>query len=173
MNSVCPLAIWLPLLIGAQPFPSGYQSYQDRPKQILATEHNGLPDQLFYDSAELLARGNLLGTWRASYVEHNGASRPDVAAGLTMKFTRGRIELLQTGRPTVLVAYNVNIAKVPAGLIWSVPQSESGVMFQDGIYYLEGDTLVICMARTNAPPATQFVTLPGDGRTLFVLQRAR
>src|SRR5262245_2446437 len=135
MSSAFSLVVSLPLLIGAQPLQPG-PGYQDRVRQMIPTEHDGLPDQLFYDSTELLSRANLVGNWRASYVEHNGASRPDVAAGLTMKFTRGRIEMTQTDRPPVLVAYNLNIAKVPAGLIWSVPQSYTGIMFQDGIYYL-------------------------------------
>jgi len=51
-----------------------------------------------------------------------------------------------------------------------VPSSGT-VTFQDGIYSQEGNTLVICLAEINAPAATQFLTQPNDGRTLFVLQR--
>jgi len=134
MCYAAPLFVVLPLLIGAQPsLPPSASTYQERLKQILPTERNGLPDIVFLDSPELLARSNLVGTWRASYLEHDGQSHPEIAAGLTMKFSRGRIELMQRARPTVVVAYNVVTSKIPSGLIWSLPSS-GGVMLQDGIY---------------------------------------
>src|SRR5262245_4169051 len=172
MISAFPLACLVPFLAGAQPSLPPGPSYQERPQQVVSTPRDGLPDALFYDSAELMARSNFVGTWKASYVEHGGTSRPDIASGVTMKFTRGRIEMMQRGRPTIVVAYNVIPSKTPAGIVWSLP-STGEMTYQDGVYYLEGDTLVFCMAATNAPAATQFVTLPGDGKTLFVLQRNR
>jgi len=123
-----------------------------------------------FNAADLMARNSLMGVWQGSYFMKDGESHPAVAAGLQMKFSRGRLELIQSGRPPIVVAYNVNPAKSPAGFLWKVPSSAT-VTFQDGIYSQEGDTLVICLAEINAPAATQFMTQPGDGRTLFVLQR--
>jgi hypothetical protein len=170
MTCLGPIVVLLPLLICGQLSQSSANAYKEQLSQILPTERNGLPDALLLGSPELLARSNLVGTWRASYLEHGGDSRPDVAAGLELKIYRGRIDLMQRGRPTVVVSYSVIPARIPSGFLWSLP-STSGVMFQDGIYYLEGDTLVICLAGTNAPAATQFVTQHGDHRTLYVLQR--
>ena len=170
MICACPFVVVLPLMICGQLTQSSASAYQEQLLQILPTEHNGLPDALLLSSPELLARSNLVGTWRASYLEHGGAARPDIAAGLELKFSRGRIDLMQRGRPTVTVSYTVIPARIPSGFLWSLP-NPSGVTFQDGIYYLEGDTLVICLANINAPAATQFVTQHGDQRTLYVLQR--
>jgi uncharacterized protein (TIGR03067 family) len=170
MICACPIVVLLPLMICGQLTQSSESAYQERLGQILPTERNGLPVGLLLGSPELLARSNLVGTWRASYLEHGGESRPDVAAGLELKINRGRIDLMQRGRPTIVVSYSVIPARIPSGFLWSLPNS-NGAAFQDGIYYLEGDTLVICLAGTNAPAATQFVTQHGDQRTLYVLQR--
>jgi uncharacterized protein (TIGR03067 family) len=128
------------------------------------------PGVAAFNAADMIARNSLVGVWQGTYFEHHGESRPAVAAGLQMKFSRGRLELLQSGRPPIVVAFNINPAKTPSGFLWKVPNSGT-VAFQDGIYSQEGNTLVICLAEINAPAATQFLTQPGDGKTLFVLQR--
>jgi len=170
MNCLSPIVVLLPVLVAAQPTPSsqGVYSAQERPTELAAGPAQ--PGAAAFNAADLMARNSLVGVWQGTYFEHNGESRPAVAAGLQMKFSRGRLELIQGGRPPIVVAYNINPAKTPSGFLWKVPSSAT-VTFQDGIYSQEGDTLVICLAAINAPAATQFLTQPGDGKTLFVLQR--
>lgn len=172
MSCVLPLAVLLPVVLAAQPMLPPEVSYSRQPYPALAPPTR--PDQPgveAYSEAESLLRSNLVGTWQAVYFEHDGQSQPEVAAGLQMKFSRGRLELLQTGRPPLIVAYNVNPSKSPAGFLWKLPYASS-VTFQDGIYHVSGNRLAICLSAINTPPAWKFLTQPGDGKTLFVLERS-
>jgi uncharacterized protein (TIGR03067 family) len=170
MNCAVPIALFAQLAIGAQPPLPAPQSYPVRPSPSEIAPGPTDPGVEAMKTADLLARDYLVGTWQATYFEIDGQSRPDVAAGLHMRFTRGRLELMQSGRPAIVVAYNVNPSKTPSGFLWKVPNAP-GITFQDGIYSQEGNTVTICLAAVNAPAATQFLTQPSDGRTLFVLQR--
>jgi uncharacterized protein (TIGR03067 family) len=169
MNSLISFVL-VPVLLSAQPpappTPAAYPAPQSAGATLPGPARPGTEA---YQAADLLARDSLFGTWRATYFEINGESRPDLATGLFMKFTRGRLELMQSGRPTIVVSYNVNPAKTPAGFVWRLPGG--GVTFQDGIYSQETGLLTICLSGVNSPAATQFLTQPGDGRTLFVLER--
>ena len=44
---------------------------------------------------------------------------------------------------------------------------------QKGIYWLDGDTLALCLGAVNKGRATEFLTQPHDGRTLFLLERIK
>jgi len=170
MNCLSSFAALLPVLLAAQPAAPvpGVYGTQESPTELAAGPEQ--PGAAAFNAADLTARNGLVGVWQGAYFEHNGESLPAVAAGLQMKFSRGRLELIQGGRPPIVVAYSINPAKTPSGFLWKVPGSGT-IAFQDGIYGQEGNTLVICLAEINAPAATQFLTQPGDGRTLFVLQR--
>jgi uncharacterized protein (TIGR03067 family) len=168
MNCICQLVVLLPLVISVPPtVPEG--ETRERQSLLYGIERDGLPLAAIVDSPEVQVRTTLVGTWQASYFEFSGQARPDLAAGLQMKFTRGRLELMQRGRPTIVVGYNVNPERTPAGFTWRLP--DGGLTFQDGVYYLEGDTLVICIAKINSTGATQFMTKPADGKSLFVMRR--
>jgi len=170
MNCLTQFAALLPLLVAAQPvapLPGVYRPLEDASAIAAGPDQPGV---VAFNAADLLARKNLVGVWQATYFEHNGESRPDVAAGLQMKFSRGRLELMQRGRPTIVVAYSVNPTKSPTGFLWKLSSPDT-IAFQDGIYVQDGDTLVICLAAINSPAASQFLTQPNDGRSLFVLRR--
>lgn len=158
----------LPLIAAAQPTMSQAET-RERQSALYGLERDGLPLAAILEAPDVQVKAALVGTWQASYFEHSGQSRPDVAADIQMKFTRGKLELIQRGRKPITVAYNVSPQRTPAGFVWRLP--DGGITFQDGVYYLEGDTLVICLATVNAGPAAQFVTQPGDGKTLYVLRR--
>lgn len=161
--------IWLALAVQPPPPPPpAAASPQQRAEAIAPGPEQPGPAAL--QAADLIARNGLIGTWQGTDFEINGQSRPEIAAGLQMRFSRGRLELMQRGRPTMVLAYNVNPTKSPTGFTWRLPQ-DVGIMFQDGIYSQEDGTLVICLASINAPGATQFLTQPSDGRTLFVLKK--
>jgi uncharacterized protein (TIGR03067 family) len=167
MTCISQLAVLLPLVITVQPTLPESETRQQQ-DLLYGIERDGLPLAAILNSPAVQVRTGLVGTWQASRFEMNGQSRPDVAAQIQMKFTRGRLELMQTGRPPIVVAYSVDPERTPAGFVWRLPGE---LAFQDGVYYLEGDTLVICLARVNSPAAAQFVTQPGDGKTLYVMRR--
>jgi uncharacterized protein (TIGR03067 family) len=161
-------AILLSLVITAQP-TMGEAQTRERQSALYGLERDGLPLAAILDAPDVQVKAALAGTWQASYFEYSGYSRPDIATGIQMRFTRGHLQLIQRGRRPIDVAYNVSPARTPAGFVWRFP--DGGITFQDGVYYLEGDTLVICLGRINGTPASQFVTQPGDGRSLYVLRR--
>jgi uncharacterized protein (TIGR03067 family) len=159
----------LSLALAVQPPPPRPGAYSTQETTRAIAPGPAQPGPAAFQAADLIARNALIGTWQATDLEINGQSRPEIAAGLQMRFSRGRLELLQSSRPPIVVAYNVNPTKSPTGFTWRLP--DGGVTFQDGIYSQEGETLVICLSAINAPGATQFLTQPNDGRLLFVLQR--
>ena len=80
--------------------------------------------------------------------------------------------MFQQGSPTKVVAYEIDLSTVPPRFNWKLPDTP-GVTRQKGVYFLEGDSLMICLAGVHAEAATEFLTQPCDGRTLFVLNRLR
>jgi uncharacterized protein (TIGR03067 family) len=159
--------VWLTLTVQPPPPPPAAYPSQETTRAIAPGPAQ--PGTTALLAADILARDNLIGTWQATDVEIDGKSRKDIAASLQMRFSRGRLELMQTGRLPIVVSYNVNPSKTPAGFVWRLP--DGGITFQDGVYTQEGESLVICLASINAPGATQFLTQPNDGRILFVMQR--
>jgi uncharacterized protein (TIGR03067 family) len=167
MIYVAQLVALLPVMVTAQP-TMAQPDTRERQSALYGLERDGLPLAAILDAPDVQVKAALAGTWQASYFEHSGESRPDLAAAVQMKFTRGKLELIQRDRRPITVSYNVSPQRTPAGFVWRVP---GAIVFQDGVYYLEGDTLVLCLGPVNATPASQFVTQPGDGRSLYVLRR--
>ena len=114
MNCICQPVVVLPLVISVPPTTPESET-RERQSLLYGIERDGLPLAAIVDSPEVQVRTALVGTWQASYFELNGQARPDLAAGIQMKFTRGRLELIQRGRPTIVVGYNVNPERTPAG----------------------------------------------------------
>jgi hypothetical protein len=146
-----------------------------QPYELLAqpgvlVERSPLPPEIVRDSPQIQARDNIAGTWQVSYLEYEGTSRPDIAPKLLMKFTRGRLDLIQAGRPTITAAYTLGEGIMPAAFSWSY-LGPGGMGVQSGICWLKGGQLVICLGATGFPAATDFLTQPFDRKTLFVLQR--
>lgn len=121
-------------------------------------------------SDEILAREDLVGTWQAVFLEHEGEPLPAVARDLQMRFSRGRLELMQRGRPTIVVAYSLETKQYPHHFGWTL-RSDGCLLMQKGVLWHEGDTLMLCVGPVNMRRASEFLTQPGDGRTLFVLER--
>jgi hypothetical protein len=85
---------------------------------------------------------------------------------------------MQQGRETIVVSYSLDLKTSPPGMSWILPRyshlpTQRGLLWsiQRGIYWLESDTLMICMGPINAQPAAEFLTQPIDGQTLFILER--
>src|SRR5438477_11359496 len=115
MTCLAQYAAFLSLAICSQVPTTPERAYQPPQTLPTATTRSELPTAVLQGSTELVARNDLAGTWTVNYLEYDGQPLPDVAAGLEMKFTRGQLELIQRGRPTVVVAYSLNRTKSPAG----------------------------------------------------------
>ncbi len=89
-----------------------------------------------------------------------------------MRFSRGRLELLQQGRHPMVVAYDLDLRVHPPRFSW-ILRCPGRTMIQKGIYWLDGDTLMLCVASINARGATEFLTQPDDGRTMYILERLK
>ena len=170
MSCLHPFVAILPLVISNGPDAVQPVVVQDQPRRFVVIERPGRAPVVLLGSEEVLARDNLKGTWQVTHLEHQGQPRPDLAPDLRMKFTRGRLELMQRGRPAVIVAYHLDLKQYPPHFTW-VFRDEYGVTLQKGIYWVEGDTLMLCLAPIDMRRATEFLTQPGDGRTLFALER--
>jgi uncharacterized protein (TIGR03067 family) len=160
----------LPLLIGASPDQSQFVVRSEEPRRYVVVERQGKPPVVVLGSSKILARDDLVGTWQVAYFEREGKSRPDLVSGLQMKFSRGRLELMQQGCQTIVVAYDMTVTDYPRHFNW-FHRPGGRISMQKGVLWLEGDTLMLCLGAISRPPATEFLTEPGDGRTLFVLER--
>jgi hypothetical protein len=71
-----------------------------------------------------------------------------------------------------VLAYTLNIDNYPRHFTW-IDRRSGCLKLQRGIYWLEDDTLLLCMAPINKRRPTEFITTPYDGRTLFALERIK
>ncbi len=142
----------------------------ERPQGLVAMERPGMPPMMVPGSEEMVAREELKGVWQVVTVEHQGDPRPDLAAGLRMRFSLGKLELIQEGRQTIVVNYRPVYGDIPRQFAWVLWQN-GRVRMQRGVYCLEEDALALCVGPVNGNRATQLLTEPQDGRTLYVLQR--
>ncbi len=170
MSTLSPFVAILPLMIAAGPRAVETEATLDGPAQFITIERPGRPPLVLLASEDVLARDALKGTWEVSYLEHEGRPRPDLAPDLRMRFTRGRLELVQQDRPPMIVAYHLGLDAHPPQFTW-VLRHQHGIALQRGVYWLEGDTLMLCLSSVDRQRANDFITQPGDGRTLFVMER--
>jgi uncharacterized protein (TIGR03067 family) len=162
----------MPLLSAADSAPMQAEVYREEPRRYVVIEREGRPSVVIMGSEKVLARDDLVGTWQVAYLERDGESRPDLAGELLFRFSRGRLELMQRGRPTIVVAYDLEVADYPRRFRW-ILKGCGWTAIQKGVYWLDGDTLALCVGAVNKGRATEFLTQPHDGRTLFLLQRVK
>ena len=167
----CVMAL-VPLALSAGPEATRRDVYTEPARRFITIERPGLPSVVLLGSEEILARDDLVGTWQVVSLEHRGDPRPDLAPQLQMRFSRGKLELMQEGKPTITVAYSLDLKTYPPRFTW-VHRQPGYIAMQKGVYWVEGDTLMLCLAPINARRATEFLTQPYDGRTLFTLERIK
>ncbi len=172
MTCLHPLVALLPLVISGDAGPVYAEVRREEPRKYVVIERPGKPSVVVSGSDEILAREDLKGTWQVVSVEHEGEPRPDLAPDLQMRFTRGRLELIQWGREPIVVAYDLKINNYPYHFRWTL-RSFGRIMIQRGICWLEDDTLMLCLGPVSTRRATEFLTQPYDGRTMFILERVK
>ncbi|MFH1923391.1 MAG: hypothetical protein ABIP48_26305 [Planctomycetota bacterium] len=97
MSCLHPFVALLPLVTWTDAGQIQAGIHQEEPQRYVVIERPGKPPMAVPASDDILAREDLVGTWQAVFLEHEGEPRPDVARDLQMRFSRGRLELVQRG----------------------------------------------------------------------------
>lgn len=160
----------LSVTVSVQPQYTENVVVPDAPRRYVVVDRPGQEPVVVKGSDEVLARNDLVGLWEVSYYEQGAEPRPDLAGQLHIRFSRGKIELLQANRAPKVVAYNLDVKHYPRQFDW-YEYLGSGLRLQRGVYWLEGETLLLCLGPINRRRATEFLTTPYDGRILFVMKR--
>ena len=156
--------------VSVQPQYSDNVVVPDAPRRYVVVDRPGQEPVVVKGSDEVLARNDLVGLWEVSYLEQGATSRPELAAQLHVRFSRGKIELFQANAAPKTVAYNLDMKHYPRQFDWYEYRG-SDLRLQRGVYWLEGETLLLCLGPVNRRRATEFLTTPYDGRILFVMKR--
>lgn len=170
MTSLGTLISALALTLGTQPAETGDAVFREPERRYAVVERPGMAPVIVKGSEQVLARNDLVGSWQVVHLETGGTARPDLASTLSMRFSRGKLELMQLGRETITVAYDLDIDHYPRFFNWH-DRISGLVRQQKGLYWIEDDTLMLCMGSVHERRPSEFVTAPGDGRILFVLKR--
>ena len=170
MSCLYPFVVVLGAVISGGVDQAPLEVQEEPSRQHVTMPRPGMLPLVVPASDEIVARAELTGIWQVVTMEYEGQPRPDLAAGLRMRFTRGRLELMQQGRQTMVVAYRPIPNNEPRLFTW-VLRSQGCLFMQRGVYRLQGDDLMLCVGPTNERRAIDFLTQPGDGRTLYVLRR--
>ena len=160
----------LSVTVSVQPQYSDNVIVPDAPRRYVVVDRPGQEPVVVKGSDEILARNDLVGLWEVAQLEQGARSRPELACQLQVRFSRGKIELFQSGSVPKVVAYNLDIKHYPRHFDWYEYQGRE-LRLQRGVYWIEGETLLLCLGPINKRRATEFLTTPYDGRTLFVMKR--
>ena len=170
MAGVHPFLTVLSLALSAQPQYTDNVVVPDAPRRYVVVDRPGQEPVVVKGSEEVLARNDLVGLWEVTHFEQRAESRPDIAVQLHVRFSRGKLELLQGNRVPIVVAYNLDIKHYPRHFDWYEYRGRE-LRLQRGVYWIEGETLLLCLGPVNKRRATEFLTTPYDGRTLFAMKR--
>ena len=161
-----------PALTAGTADQSGNLVLSERAQRYVVIERPDGPPIIVGGTDSAFARNDLVGLWDVVHVEQNGDADPGLASTLQMRFSRGKLELMQWGRPTITVAYKLDTKFYPRHFMWCI-RPGGCIHMQRGVYWLADDALLLCLGPVNGRRATEFVTEPHDGRTFFVLKPAQ
>ncbi len=170
MSSLQVFLVILSAGLGTQPSPSEGLSIPTAAQRSAIINQAGREPVMVKEWEAIVARDALVGLWDVAYVEQQAEPRPELAPQLQIRITRGRIELFQAGSAPKVVAYNLDTKDDPPRFDWYEYRGGE-LRLQRGVYWIQEDTLLICLGPINGRRATEFLTTPYDGRTLFALKR--
>jgi uncharacterized protein (TIGR03067 family) len=149
------------------------RSSRSRPVAFESTKENGndlillkrLKDKK-QDAADWKA---IQGKWQCTKYERSGRPASEYAVEFTI---RGKQLSFKTEHETFNATIDLDASAVPKHVTW-VEQVEIAQLEFDGIYILEGDTLLICLPRSEFPRPKSFESTEENGCSLIILKRIK
>lgn len=113
----------------------------------------------------------LEGAWQlVSAVKDGQETAPDVVKKIRVVIRDGKHTVYFGDEPAVKeIPFTVNPATTPKSTVDTLPDGKQ----IRGIYKIEGDKLISCVAEADKPAPTEFASKPGSGHTLRVFQRMK
>jgi uncharacterized protein (TIGR03067 family) len=114
----------------------------------------------------------LQGTWISESLEAMG--QPARASEVWEFLVKGnQISLKTQGQVAAVVTFKLDPTLDPRLIDWTFTEGGPNGQTWEGIYALDGDTLKLCIARTERERPTAFVTKPDVNCVLIVLKRQK
>ncbi len=170
MSALHPFLAILSVTLSAQPSPTDTIPIPDAAQRSAMISQSNQEPVMVKEWEAIVARDSLVGLWEVTHLEQQAKARPELATQLHVRFSRGRIELFQAGCAPKVVAYNLDTKDDPPRLDWYEYRGAE-LRLQRGVYWIQGDTLLLCLGPINGRRATEFLSTPYDGRTLFAMKR--
>jgi len=112
------------------------------------------------------------GEWRMLSGVMNGAAMDESAVQWVKRVTRGNQTTVLAGPQTMLrVEFTFDPSASPRSIDYLNLAGANKGKRQQGIYRLEGEVLTVCVAAPGDARPLEFVSVPGDGRTLTAWKR--
>jgi uncharacterized protein (TIGR03067 family) len=117
-------------------------------------------------------KANIQGIWRIERLEDNGEEQKNVQADLAIESDRLGVRFLLAGLPRATVfTYVVDASKKPNWIDLTYADGDQKGKSRQGIYQLDRDSLMLCLANLGGKRPAQFQSPQGSKQTLIVLKR--
>lgn len=115
------------------------------------------------------------GTWQLIYSESDGKPAPiELLKSIHVNISDGRHEVFRNDEKLHAdITYTLDPTTSPKSTTDTLHGGEDEGKQINGIYELDGDTLISCVGEIGKPRPSTFETAPGSGRTLRVLARVK
>lgn len=115
----------------------------------------------------------LLGEWVGEKAESGGMPLPIPVGGVSLEFKPdGKLVMGDGGKPPEEAGYTADAKKDPHEIDLMPPAAGGKVMTMVGIYKVEGDTLMLCLAAVGERPK-KFESGAGQATILMTFKRAK
>jgi uncharacterized protein (TIGR03067 family) len=117
-------------------------------------------------------KARLQGEWTMVSGERDGDAFPEGITNDAKRIVQGdETTVTMQGQLFMKAKFTLDTAKTPKTIDYSVTGGPYTGSTQLGIYELDGDTMKLCFSIPGQERPTNFLTKPGDGRTLAVWKR--
>ena len=114
------------------------------------------------------------GTWQAVEGVIDGWTIPEAELARTQRrLGDGQFEAWRDGVLSYHGLFRLDSSAAPPAVDFWIEDQYNGGLLLHGVYRLEGERLLTCVAKPGAARPDDFTAPPGSGRTLVVWRRAR